>query len=146
MLGTPATPPTTPYFANHWYKYKTRLLLTYWVLHDIWLMCHPRMTLYLTVGQTGRERQNETQMQRKELLNEAAFEISLSSFFVQYKYKNVISLNNTFSLQFMLWDIDQQGKPQNMQASRSLWPIWGFLRRHGTRKLRRYCNSEGVFV
>ena len=49
-------------------KKKQMLLFSYRVLHDIWLMCHPRMTLYLIDCQTGRERQNKRQMERKELL------------------------------------------------------------------------------
>lgn len=34
---------------------KQMSLFPYRVLHDIWLMCHPRMTLYLMEGQTGKQ-------------------------------------------------------------------------------------------
>lgn len=37
---------------------KKRLMYTYWVLHDIRLMCHPRMTLYLKEGE-AEERHTE---------------------------------------------------------------------------------------
>lgn len=43
------------------------MLFTYRVLHDIWLMGHPRMTLYLMAGQTRTTRQNKKQMEGKEL-------------------------------------------------------------------------------
>lgn len=43
------------------------MLFTYRVLHDIWLMGHPRMTLYLMAGQTRTTRQNKKEMEGKEL-------------------------------------------------------------------------------
>lgn len=45
-------------------KTKQMLVFPYRVLHDIRLMCHPRMTLYLMEG-TERERQNKRQMERE---------------------------------------------------------------------------------
>lgn len=42
-------------------------MFTYRVLHDIWLMGHPRMTLYLMAGQRSTTRHNKKQMEGREL-------------------------------------------------------------------------------
>lgn len=114
-------------------KKKQMLLFSYRVLHDIWLMCHPRMTLYLMERQTGRERQNKRQMERKELLTcpELNFDVtnllyncSKRCFVFERKHKNVISLNNTSGLQQPVhaqghWSTMTARNIQNLQLFRA---------------------------
>lgn len=72
------------------------MLFTYRVLHDIWLMGHPRMTLYLMAGQTRTTTKQETDG-RKRVITWKIYEKETLQLYS--KWKNVNSVHDAFKLE-----------------------------------------------